>query len=375
MKTIILSLMMLLPVIYLPAQNRSIDFEAESSFNAALKKAREQGKLLFMDCYTSWCGPCKMIAKTVFTVDSIADFFNTHFVNLKVDMEKGEGVQLKAKYRIEAYPTLLLIDENGEDIFRMVGGCSADNLLAQMREGMKPENSISALNRKFDAGCRDQLFIRSYCEVLRQGYQQERLQQVLQEYFREMEVKEICEEVNWEIYDSYVQDINDPLFHRMIEHIAEFKAMRGNVVMEQKLGEAYAFYIFRSIPNVSLTEKQYRQFTKDIEKIGISDSLELFYLKSYLEIARMKMLKQYDALLDLVEAGPVGYNLDRRMTLMMSFSFLADGTRDQRIRGLKLLGREVRAWQKREGETLAPNIANILGQVQHALMGKDISYH
>ena len=351
MKSIILFLILILPNVYLSAQNYNINFETGSNFETALNKARENGKFLFVDCYTSWCGPCKMMAKTVFTIDSVANFFNSHFVNLKVDMEKGEGLQLKEKYHIEAYPTLLLI-----------------------KEGMNPERSIVALKQKFAAGCRQPEFIQKYCEILYRGYQKEQLQRVLQDYFQKMDVKDICKDINWNIYNTYVQDIKDPLYHRMIENISEFKAICGDSIMEQKLGDAYTWYIFNSISNTSLTEEEYQQFSKDIEKIAIHDSVNLFYLKSYLELAHLKMLKQYDKILDIFETGPIGYNLNRRMTLTMSLSFLADGTKKQRIRGLKLMHTVIKDWQKREGEVLAPNISNVLGQVQQALMGKDISF-
>ena len=32
------------------------------SFSEALKKAKEENKMVFVDCYTSWCGPCKYMA-------------------------------------------------------------------------------------------------------------------------------------------------------------------------------------------------------------------------------------------------------------------------------------------------------------------------
>ena len=62
----------------------------ESSFKEALAQAKQENKLLFMDCYTSWCGPCRLLANRVFPNDSIGQFFNTHFVSLKMDMENVE---------------------------------------------------------------------------------------------------------------------------------------------------------------------------------------------------------------------------------------------------------------------------------------------
>ena len=70
------------------AQNRSIVFR-EGNWEKILKQAKKEKNLIFVDCYTSWCGPCKMLAKNVFTQDKVADFYNTEFVCVKMDMEKG----------------------------------------------------------------------------------------------------------------------------------------------------------------------------------------------------------------------------------------------------------------------------------------------
>jgi thiol:disulfide interchange protein len=86
------------------AQNRSITFES-ATFDQSLAKAKQENKLVFVDCMTSWCGPCKQMDKFVFTKDSVADFFNSRFVNLQIDMEKGEGPQLAKEFHVEAYPT------------------------------------------------------------------------------------------------------------------------------------------------------------------------------------------------------------------------------------------------------------------------------
>lgn len=90
------------------AQADGIAFR-ELSFPEALKRAEVEDKLLFVDCFTTWCGPCKRLSKVVFKDSLVADYFNRHFVNLKMDMEKDEGVELRKKYGVHAYPTLLLL--------------------------------------------------------------------------------------------------------------------------------------------------------------------------------------------------------------------------------------------------------------------------
>jgi thioredoxin 1 len=102
----------------------------ESSWKALLKKAKAENKVIFLDAYTSWCGPCKMLQKNVFTQKSVGDYFNKEFINVKMDMEKGEGITLSQIYPLEGYPTLLFIDGNGRVVKKILGYQNPQQLLA-----------------------------------------------------------------------------------------------------------------------------------------------------------------------------------------------------------------------------------------------------
>jgi thioredoxin 1 len=98
-----------------------------------LKKAKAENKLIFFDAYTSWCGPCKAMQKNVFTRKDVGDYFNQRFINVKIDMEEGEGPALAEKYPLEGYPTLFFIDGNGRVVKQLLGGRSAGDLLAEAK--------------------------------------------------------------------------------------------------------------------------------------------------------------------------------------------------------------------------------------------------
>ena len=94
-----------------------------------LKRAKAENKVIFFDAYASWCGPCKMLQKNVFTQKSVGDYFNKRFINVKMDMEKGEGPALAQTYPLEAYPTLMFINADGRVVKKAVGYITADDLL------------------------------------------------------------------------------------------------------------------------------------------------------------------------------------------------------------------------------------------------------
>lgn len=102
----------------------------EASWKEILKKAKAEKKVIFLDAYASWCQPCKMLQKNVFTKKSVGEFYNSKFINVKMDMEKGEGPALSQVYPLEAYPTLLFIDGNGRVLKKVLGYQSPESLIA-----------------------------------------------------------------------------------------------------------------------------------------------------------------------------------------------------------------------------------------------------
>lgn len=119
------------------AQTKSVKFESGAWEDIKIKAAKEN-KLIFLDAYASWCSICKKMDRTVFTNDSVADYFNRHFINAKIDMEKGEGMNLAALYHVNAYPNLLFLDSQGNLLHRAIGGLQPQEFLALAREAQNP---------------------------------------------------------------------------------------------------------------------------------------------------------------------------------------------------------------------------------------------
>ncbi|MBS1666968.1 MAG: thioredoxin family protein [Bacteroidetes bacterium] len=91
-------------------------------WNKALAEAKKQNKPIFMDAYTSWCVYCKQLKRETFPNQETGEFFNQHFINVAIDMEKGDGPALSNKYAVESYPTLIILDSNGNVISKDTRG-------------------------------------------------------------------------------------------------------------------------------------------------------------------------------------------------------------------------------------------------------------
>ncbi len=114
-------------------QTTGIQFE-DATFQELIAKAKEQNKLVFIDFYASWCPPCKMMASQVFPQKKVGDYFNATFVNAKLDVDKGEGRTLAAKYGVSSIPTYIVFDKNGNEVGRHAGGSDADAFIAAIKK-------------------------------------------------------------------------------------------------------------------------------------------------------------------------------------------------------------------------------------------------
>ena len=108
--------------------NEGILFENDS-WQKTLEKAKKENKLIFLDGYTSWCEPCKMLRETTFKDQEVAGLFNKNFINVSMDLEKGDGPALSKKYDVTGYPTLLVVNANGDVVTESIGYLSAKQLI------------------------------------------------------------------------------------------------------------------------------------------------------------------------------------------------------------------------------------------------------
>ncbi len=161
MKKLLYTLFLFSSVFYF---SQGIAFES-SDFKTILAKAKKENKIIFLDSYTSWCGPCKLMAKNIFTQKSVGDYYNSHFVNAKIDMEKGEGIELAKKFKVTAYPTYLFIDGNGEVVHRTLGYVEEKDFLQFAKDAEDPTRRIGALKKKFEEGEKDPTFLKNLAQL------------------------------------------------------------------------------------------------------------------------------------------------------------------------------------------------------------------
>lgn len=139
--TIVLIGMMALCTTLYAQTDKQINF-IENSWPEALKQAAAQNKYIFVDAYATWCGPCKMLKATTFKNKNAATFYNQNFINVALDMEKGNHPQLAQQWGMRAYPTLIIFDSKGKIVLNTVGFITAKDLIRFGEEALRRRKDI-----------------------------------------------------------------------------------------------------------------------------------------------------------------------------------------------------------------------------------------
>jgi thiol-disulfide isomerase/thioredoxin len=290
----ILAGVLLLTAMNSAAQNREIIF-AHSDVPAVMAKAKAEKKLVFVDCYTEWCVPCKFMSNKVFTQDSVADFFNTNFINLKMDMEKGEGPAMLKQYTVGAFPTFLLLDSDGKLVYKFVGGMEAGPFLEKVREGMNPANRIASMMKRYNEGDRSHELMRDYIWESLKMMEKKRAQELEHEYFTMLTPKQRAAKENWFMfgennYSRELSDMHSENFNYLVEHWRDFAAVQGKKVVDEKISGVFrklTGYTFRgwyqkSIPYEKADFDRYR---KQIKGTQVPDKKDLLVMMDMAQAA------------------------------------------------------------------------------------------
>ncbi len=168
MKRLSTTIFALVAVVAMMAQGMKFEPKGTTLEQASVK-AKAEGKLIFLDCFTTWCGPCKKMDRDVFPQEKVGAYMNPNFVCLQIDMESEYGAPLAKKLQVQAFPTFVIFNADAKEIGRFVGGSIADEFLKNVKEKSR-DNSSADLQKRWESGDRDPQFLLQYLQTLNASY-------------------------------------------------------------------------------------------------------------------------------------------------------------------------------------------------------------
>lgn len=200
-----------------------------------VSKAKAENKLIFIDFYTQWCGPCLNMAETVFTLPTVGAFYNNHFVCAKIDAEQGEGIELAKKYGVRSYPTYAFVDPATEKLVHRSGSRQTAEQFIRTGEGaLNPKLRSFYLEEQYANGNRERKFLIDYINYEFSVYARNNVTRAFDELIQgggKLTDKEV-----WEVYNRTISGLT-PYLKEISSRYDEFCHLYGKKVVDAKLAK------------------------------------------------------------------------------------------------------------------------------------------
>ena len=293
------------------AMAQGVVFEpAGTTLEQASAKAKAENKLIFLDCYTQWCGPCKKMSKEVFPLEKVGSFMNPKFVNLQIDMESAYGAPLAKKLQIQAYPTFVIFNADAQEISRFLGYNPADEFIKVVTE-KSADNSSSPLEQRWKAGDRDPQFLMDYLKMLTAAYKGDEANDVAEAI---LEGKEETFASDSTLRMIFFRNITNPFAKSFVytaKHPEALKAAIGEMPVEMKiqnvLGNFQRQVINEAEGTATLDEARFGQFMSLLGELGVNNA-DHYRLSTLITLSEKQ--KNYDAYLNYIREYLANPNLN-----------------------------------------------------------------
>lgn len=258
----------------------------ELSLEEALAKAKAEGKYVFLDCYTSWCGPCKVMSKQVFVRKAVGDLFNPTCINIKIDMENGEGPEIAKRYGVMAYPTMFVLNADGSVKYRLQGGMEAGHFLLKAGNALNPAISYTELKGYGSLSACPLEKQADYIIALCDGGELRDASQEIAAYLKAVEGKTELYPAVWKLCNHFSDRPADPVFQFVVSHWSDF-AFVPQAELEGKT-ERLLFPQYIAYLSGKMNKQDFAQIKKLVEKAGFRQDYSLVYLDRIVAAADKK---------------------------------------------------------------------------------------
>lgn len=216
-----------------------ITFSTES-YEQAVARAKAEGKMVFVDVMADWCGPCKAMEKRVFNQQEVAEYWNTHFVSLRVDVD-DEPVPSLTKvfdYSQTAIPAFLFISPEGALLRVEKGYREPADFLSLGKEVQDPENHLTAYHRRYDKGERNIEFMLKYLHMLQEA-KHEKTRAVHSQLVAALSKDQYFDSLYVSVVYSEMHNLDATHVHYLLLHREEFDQKYGQGAANDLLMEAW----------------------------------------------------------------------------------------------------------------------------------------
>lgn len=219
----------------LGTQAAGIEF-FQGTWEEALAEAKKQDKIIFVDAFAVWCGPCKRMAKEVFPDAKVGEFYNKNFISMQIDMERGMGLEFGKKYPVSAYPTLFYIDYDGTVIQQVRGAQMSDQFIELGKMVLSKVDRSGQYAAEYEKGNRDPELVYNYIKALNKAGKP--VLKIANDYLRTQ--KELNTDINLKIIYEGASEADSKIFDWLVAYKMKIAKLQSIEAVEAKIAEACA---------------------------------------------------------------------------------------------------------------------------------------
>jgi thiol-disulfide isomerase/thioredoxin len=245
-----LTVLLFTPFLLQAQEDKGVHFEQGLSWAAVQAKAKAENKYIFMDCFTTWCGPCKYMSAKVFPQEASGKYFNDKFISIEVqlDTSKADNDTTKAWYADahsiaelyggRAYPTFLVFAPDGRPVHRLVGSSgSAEEFIARVGVSFDPAKQYYTLLDQYKKGRSDSAFLHKVAMSCFEAYDRDNGKKVTDDYLATQ--SDLFNRDALYLIDLYTNKSTDKYFSIFIDHSADVDKVLGPKAAETKVRKVF----------------------------------------------------------------------------------------------------------------------------------------
>lgn len=297
-------------------QAQGIEF-FHGTWAEALEKAKTEEKIIFVDAFASWCGPCKRMSSQTFPDPKAGQYYNANFVNMKIDMEKPENSEFANKYPVGSYPTLFFIDASGKIVLKEVGAKTVDQLIETGQKALGKSDKSADYEKKYNEGNREPQLMFDYVRALNASAKSSL--KITNEYLNSQ--KDLTTEFNLKFILEGAVDADSRVFDLLMKYQKEITGVTGEDAVAARIEKACRSTLKKAI---EFKNEELLDETKDKMKAALPEKSDVFACKADMEYYQaVKDVKKYLKAAQAFQKGEIKNNAaqlnDLVITLIRAF--------------------------------------------------------
>jgi thioredoxin-related protein len=307
-----------------------IKFEEELTWKQMLQKAKNENKYIFVDCYATWCGPCKLMDKSVYSLKSVGDYYNDKFISLKVQMDSSkldddfikswyaDASMIKNTYKVFAFPTYLFFSPNGNIVHRDVGAFGPEYFINVGSDALNSDKQYYTALERYRRNEIDPIYMKALARKVSRVEGKEPAKKIANDYIDRLPIDSLFTRDNIQLMTEFTNSSKDRgfvMFRDSSKRISETDERVSADICKNIVLSIINNEEIKPYSSINKGKPDWKRINSNLKKYGQlgGDAYKMYkpgiIFKSEIEPA-LKINSDWSKILPLIEKQKLGRNAE-----------------------------------------------------------------